>query len=112
MPEFAAELEAILAEANEPDLAGQIASLEIASRCGCGDAFCQSFYTGDRPSGSWGGKGDHRTYALEPENGMVILDIVGGRIRFVEVLYRDDVGRALSEIPWGRQDGRDHRGRG
>lgn len=62
----------------------------------CGDDFCQSFYVGGaKPRGTWQDEGEYESLELIPEEGMVILDLVDGRIRFVEVLYRDDVEDAL-----------------
>jgi hypothetical protein len=40
----------------------------------------------------------HRNLALTPEEGMLILDVVGGEIACVEVLDRKDVRRKLDDV--------------
>ena len=95
LPEFAAELERLLAAAERPDLAAQVQTLRVTGGDRCGDDFCQSFYTDARPRGDWQREGQYEIVPLDPDDGMVILDVVGGRIRFVEVLYREDVKAGL-----------------
>jgi len=95
LPEFAAELERLLAAAERPDLAAQVQTLRVTGGDRCGDDFCQSFYTDAPPGGDWQSEGQHETVPLDPDSGMVILDVIGGRIRFVEVLHRDDVKAGL-----------------
>ena len=46
--------------------------------------FCQSFYTAPRPDAGYGP--GHRNVCLDPRRGMLVLDVVDGRIMFVEVL--------------------------
>jgi hypothetical protein len=95
LPEFAAELERLLAAAERPDLAAQVQTLRVTHGDRCGDDFCQSFYT-DAPRAAIGrAREQYESVALDPDDGMVILDVVGGRIRFVEVLYREDVKAGL-----------------
>src|SRR5271157_4380570 len=94
MPALASELETLLFKAEEPELATQVSGLEIVDRCRCGDDFCASFYTQPKPVGSYGP--GHRNVALAPEKGRLILDVVAGRIMFVEVLYRDEIREVLS----------------
>lgn len=96
LPTFAAELEHALRADGEQDLADQVASLLIESPCGCGGDFCSSFHTGARPDAGWGGS--HRNPTPTVPTGMVILDVVDDRIRYVEVLHRDDVKVALAEL--------------
>ena len=96
LPQLACELEGLLTKHGEPELAAQVPGLRIVDRCRCGDDFCATFYTQPKPNGRYGS--DHRNVALEPEQGMLILDIVGGRIACVEVLYRDEVRRALQAV--------------
>jgi len=74
-------------------LAEQVPNLQILSRCHCGDDFCATFYTKPKPAGSYGA--GHSCLQLEPDNGMIILDVVDGKIACVEVLYRDDVREQL-----------------
>jgi hypothetical protein len=93
LPEFALELKILLLASKEPQLAAQLPDLVIVRRCSCEDDFCATFYTQYEP--------DKRPYRdahsleLEPKEGMVILDVVCGRVAKVEVLYRDDVRRPL-----------------
>lgn len=96
LPAFAAELEDALRADGEHELADQVASLVIESPCGCGDDFCSSFYTGARPEGLWGPS--LRTVTPAVAIGMVILDVVDDVIRYVEVLYCDDVKAVLVAV--------------
>ena len=43
-PEFVAELEQILLEQRESELARQVSTLPVIDRCRCGDDFCGMFY--------------------------------------------------------------------
>lgn len=92
-PELAAELEQLLLEQGEADLARQIPTLGVIDRCHCGDDFCGTFYVLPKPKGAYGP--DHRNVSLEPKEGMLILDVVRERIAAVEVLCRDAVRRRL-----------------
>jgi hypothetical protein len=59
----------------------------VLRECGCGDDFCQSFYTRPSPVGAYGS--GHRNVGLTPsQSGMLILDVVDDVIMFVEVLDR------------------------
>lgn len=93
LPAFAVELQHLLTEAGEPELAAQVPRLVILDRCRCGDDFCATFYTRPKPVGAYGP--GHRNVALAPEEGMVILDVVGEKIACVEALYRDEVRQKL-----------------
>jgi hypothetical protein len=93
LPEFSRELKALLLASKEPKLAEQIPQLEIARRCSCEDDFCATFYTKYEPS-TRPFRNAH-SLKLEPKEGMIIIDIVSGRIAEVEVLYREDVRRQL-----------------
>lgn len=97
LPEFAAEIAEVLRLEDGADLAGQLRGLSITAVCGCGDDYCASFYTGPRPDGPWGPQ--HTNVTPETATGMVILDVVDGRIRYVEVLHRDDVKSVISALP-------------
>jgi hypothetical protein len=92
LPQLAAELAAGLRGAGEDALAGQVASLRLVARSGCGDAFCASFHTAPPPRGAYGE--GHRNVEVPVPKGVVILDVVQDRVVFVEVLDRGDV-RAL-----------------
>jgi hypothetical protein len=89
LPGFAQELEGLLFASGHQELAASCASLEFVAPCGCGDDFCAGFYTVPKPNGPWGA--GHRSLLLSPVSGMVVVDIVDGRITFVEVLDRQDV---------------------
>jgi hypothetical protein len=93
LPTFAAELHQLLIEKGEPELAAQVPGLTILDRCRCGDDFCATFYTQPKLERSF--DPGHRNVALVPENGMLILDVVGEAIACVEVLYRDDIRQKL-----------------
>jgi hypothetical protein len=89
LPVFATELRQLLEEQGEPELAAQVPGLKIFD-------FCSTFYTQPKPEGAYGP--GHRNVALRPEDGMLILDVVGGEIACVEVLDRNDVKHKLNEI--------------
>ncbi len=93
LPSFATELQKLLEEKGEPQLAAQVPRLTIFDRCRCGDDFCGTFYTQPKPQGSFGP--GHRNVALTPDDGMLILDVVGEAIACVEVLDRDEVRQKL-----------------
>jgi len=42
-PAFAVELEMLLRDAGEPELAEQVGDLVVLDRCRCGDEFCSTF---------------------------------------------------------------------
>jgi hypothetical protein len=94
VPDFAQELVSLLSKAGAPDLAEQVAQLEMVARCSCDDEFCASFYTAPKPRGGYGPK--HRNVALEPTDGMIILDLVDEVIVNVEVIDRPDVRSKLA----------------
>jgi len=98
LPAFAIELQRLLAEAGEPELAAQVPSLRIFERCSCGDDFCPTLYTQPPPKGSYGP--GHRNVALAPTDGTIILDVVGDQICCVEVLDRPELReRLLAVLP-------------
>lgn len=92
-PEFAEELAALLLAENQPDLASQMLAAEIVARCQCDDDFCASFYTEPPPKGAYGP--GHENIQLDPRVGMVILDVVRGRLMQVEILYNADFRQRL-----------------
>ncbi|MGC1188038.1 MAG: hypothetical protein WA871_11670 [Candidatus Acidiferrales bacterium] len=95
LPALVRELQGLLAESGEAELVAQVPELEIVERCRCGDDFCATFYAQPKPDGKWGP--NHRSVALEPTRGMLILDVVDGKIACVEVLYRDSIRKTLHE---------------
>jgi hypothetical protein len=97
-PELSAELQQLLAERGEAGLAAQVQEMRVIERCRCGDDFCGTFYVLPKPAGAYGT--GHRNVSLEPERGMLILDVVSDKIAAVEVLYRDEIRqRLLIEFP-------------
>jgi hypothetical protein len=87
-PGFSAELVSLLEAEGESDLAICANDVHIINRCPCTDDFCQSFYTAPKPEGAYGP--GHRNVSLSPSHdhdGMIVLDVVRGRIMFVEVLF-------------------------
>ena len=93
LPELVRELQALLRNHGESELAIQVQELRIVDRCRCGDDFCGTFYAQPRPKDAWGAS--HRNVSLSPEKGMLILDVVDGKIACVEALYRDDIRQAV-----------------
>ena len=73
-PELAAELERLLLDQGESELARQVTTLPITERCRCEDDFCATFYVLPKPKGAYGP--GHRNVSLEPRDGMLILDVV------------------------------------
>jgi hypothetical protein len=96
LPAFATELQQLLTEQAEPELAAQVPGLAILDRCRCGDDICSTFYTQPKPEGSFGP--GHRNVRLMPEEGMLILDVVAGEIACVEILDRNDVREKLDAV--------------
>jgi hypothetical protein len=93
LPEFSRELTELLIAAAEPALAAQVDHLEIVARCSCNDGFCASFYTARRPFERYGPR--RQSLEVQPTQGMILLDVMGDTIIFIEVLYRDDVRAKL-----------------
>ncbi len=92
-PELSSELEQLLFEQGESELARQVSTLSVVDRCHCGDDFCGMFYVLPKPPGGYGP--GHRNVSLDPKQGMLILDVVADRIAAVEVLHRDAVRQSL-----------------
>ena len=88
VPALAAELEAGLHASGRPDLAEQIAELEIRELCACEVEGCASFYTG-LPMKRWFRRGK------QVPVGDLVVDTIDGEIVYVEVLGRPDVRAAL-----------------
>jgi len=83
-PTLVAELIALLNEEGETDLAICAQDLRIHAPCGCGDSFCQSFYTAPPSNGPYGP--GHRCMPLVTARGMTVLDVVGSQIMYVELI--------------------------
>ncbi|MEE1754436.1 hypothetical protein [Streptomyces sp. SP18CS02] len=91
-PDLIAELTALLEVEGERELALCAWDLRLVDQCGCGDDFCQSIRTADHPQGQPYGPG-HRCVPLLPSKGMLTLDVVDGRIMYIEVLDRPPMHR-------------------
>ncbi|AVH59777.1 MULTISPECIES: hypothetical protein [Streptomyces] len=91
-PSLVAELVTLLEDQGERELAICAWDLRMAGECGCGDDFCQSIRTADHPQGQPYGAG-HRCVLLLPSEGMLNLDVVNGRIMYIEVLDRAKMHR-------------------
>ena len=89
LPGLAGEVEGLLRESGRTSLADQVPGLRVHDRCRCEDEFCATVYTARPPQGSWGPR--HENVVLEPANGMLVLDVVDGKVSCIEVLYRDDI---------------------
>lgn len=98
-PDLSAELISLLIADGHIDLGVCAQDLRIIAPCSCGDDFCQSFYTAPPPSGAYGS--GHRNVSLLPDQGMIVLDVVHGRIMFVEVLDHPPLRgqRAEAQVP-------------
>jgi hypothetical protein len=95
-PDLVAELIALLEVEGECELALCAWDLRLFGECGCRDDFCQSLRTADHPEGQPYGEG-HRCLPLVPSSGMVNLDVVHGRIVYVEILDRPPLVRRRAE---------------
>jgi hypothetical protein len=93
LPSLALELEQLLKNQGEAELAAQVSQLVVVDRCRCEDDFCASFYTQPKPLGHYGP--GHRCLDLDAAEGTLILDVVEGKIAQVEVLNRVDVRQKL-----------------
>lgn len=86
-PVFADELHHALLHEGQTALAATVDELRVVGLCNCGDDFCQSFFTAERPDGTFGA--GRWSLELEPPwAGMLNLDVVDDVIVYVEVLYR------------------------
>lgn len=97
LPELTTEIVRLLRAEGELTLARKFAFQPFHGWCPCGDDFCQSFYTQPPPEGPYGP--GHRTVCLEPDTGMINIDVVGDDIRYVEILYRPEVHGQLRFRP-------------
>jgi hypothetical protein len=89
-PAFAEALAARLRERGRDELAEQVASLPIAARCDCGDDFCASFASASEPATA-----ERESVAVEGLETLVVLDVVDGRITYVELLGSDELREAI-----------------
>jgi len=91
-PELVAELARLLEAEGERYLAILANDLRLVAPCECKDDCCQSFRTSEHAPGTPYGSG-HRNVVLDPEEGMLILDVVDERIVYVEVLFHPPLRR-------------------
>ncbi|MFF7880696.1 hypothetical protein ACH40F_09580 [Streptomyces sp. NPDC020794] len=95
-PDLVAELATLLEEEGERELAIRVRDVRLVGECGCGDDFCQSIQTADHPQGQPYGPG-HRCVPLMPSKGMLILDVVDGRIMYIEIIDRPPMHRRMAQ---------------
>ncbi|MGW1092572.1 hypothetical protein ACWD4L_41685 [Streptomyces sp. NPDC002596] len=86
-PDLADESVALLEDDEERHLAICACDLRLFAECRCTDDFFQSSSTGPRRKREPYGEG-HRAVMLSPPEGMLLLDAVHARARYVEVLRR------------------------
>lgn len=98
LPAVYADLEQIVAADGKPRLTASLPALVITEPCGCGDTFCASFYTGQRPAKSWAAEGSHRTLAEADTELVFSVDVVNDAIRFVEIFGAEETeaGRSVA----------------
>ena len=91
LPALADELAQLLRGAGRVDLAVQVPSLKLKSRCDCGDDFCATIDTrAGRPADS---------IDLEPSEGMIIVDVDDQeRILGIEILDRPEYKTAVDVL--------------
>ncbi|MFI1003304.1 hypothetical protein ACIP10_29115 [Streptomyces galbus] len=94
-PDLVTELIALLEAEGERELAVCAWDLRLVEECDCGDGFCQSFRTAAHPRGQPYGTG-HRCVPLLPAQGLVCLDVVDGRIMYVEIIDRPPLQRRIA----------------
>jgi hypothetical protein len=96
LPDLCEELKRLLLSEGEDALASQVPDLEIVARCPCRDDFCATVYCLQRPAGAWGET--LLTILLLPERGDLIIDVVGGRIATIEILFREEIRARLDAL--------------
>jgi hypothetical protein len=95
-PELSQELEGLLRNKGEAELADEVSDLKLFDRCRCGDDFCSTMYTQPEPRRRYGP--DHRSIDLDANTGMIIVDVVERQIVCIEILYRDAIRKKLLEV--------------
>ncbi len=89
---FEDELVTLLEDEGERELAICVRDVRLVALCDCGDDFCQSIHTAVHQKGTPYGEG-HRCVPLSPSEGMLVLDVVYGRIMYIEILNRPPMHR-------------------
>lgn len=82
-PAVALELEEGLKKLSKAELAKQIEDLRIESVCSCRERFCQSIFIESSPFGG--------VIPTTLEVGTMQVDVVAGRICFIEILDHDEL---------------------
>ena len=96
LPDLAAEVEALLRQEGKSTLADQVDVVELVDRCRCGDWFCATAYTVEKPQGAWGL--GHESIALPSDHGELVVDVVNDQIVCIEALFREDARQRLLEL--------------
>ncbi|GAA1677222.1 hypothetical protein GCM10009830_25170 [Glycomyces endophyticus] len=91
-PDLVEELVRLLEGEGERYLSITVRDLRIVAECGCRDDYCQSVRTAPHPAGQPYGPG-HRNVLLDPDEGMLVLDVLDERIVYVEILFRPPMAR-------------------
>ena len=97
LPQLAERIETALRAQGESRVADQVAELRITGACQCGQPFCGSFQTLNRPLKRWFMRG-RQIELRDGGSGEIVLDVVRGEIAYVEVLYLDDVRDAVAQL--------------
>ena len=97
LPQLAERIETALRAQGEAQVADQVATLRITGVCQCGQPFCGSFPTLNRPLKRWFMRG-RQIELRDGGPGEIVLDVVRGEIAYVEVLYLDDVRGAVAQL--------------
>lgn len=97
-PDLIDELTSLLEAEGENELAIGVRDVRLVAMCDCDDDFCQSIHTAVHPKGQPYGEG-HRCVPLLPSKGMLALDVVHGRIMYIEVLNRPPMHDHRSPLP-------------
>jgi hypothetical protein len=95
LPDLAVELSSLLMEANEPMLALDVPALPVVSWCGCGKAYCQTFYTAPEPDlelvDADPDRPGLRSVTFDDALGTIAVEVVDERITIVVVHDRPDL---------------------
>ena len=95
-PEFSIELQGLLCDEGEAKIAEQVPDFRILERCRCGDDCCATMYAYKGWRESY--QPDYRSISLHPKTGMIVLDVIEGKIIGIEVLFRAAIRNKLLEI--------------
>jgi hypothetical protein len=95
-PEFTTELQGLLRDEGEVEIAEQVPDFRILERCRCGDDYCATMYAYQGRRDSY--QPDYRSVSLHPKTGVIVLDVIEGNIIGIEVLFRDAIRKKLLEI--------------